>query len=219
MWFSFCCISPYPFLPFPVYILNANAIFIFSNIQLMFNSRKVLISKMGQSLKMMCTAHLFELSSLHCAAGFIVNPEEHEDWCLKWKVLQYVSRYFLYVFILYVQNKSISMKYSPGCIFTAVVISRWVMHNAERGQFILLLQILQISLKNQPLCKIFANYHQESTTLHKFWKLQWKTNHIAQLWVITMKDPLYCTILANYDEKSTRMHKPVSGSQRLRGRT
>ena len=110
------------------------------------------------------------------------------------------------------------MKYSPGCIFTAVVISRWVMHNAERGQFILLLQILQISLKNQPLCKIFANYHQESTTLQKFWKLQWKTNHIAQMWVITMKDPLYCTILANYDEKSTRMHKPVSGSQRLRGR-
>ena len=116
------------------------------------------------------------------------------------------------------QNKGISMKYSPGCIFTAVVISRWVMHNAERGQFILLLQILQISLKNQPLCKIFANYHQESTTLHKFWKLQWKTNHIAQMWVITMKDPLYCTLLANYDEKSTRMHKPVSGSQRLRGR-
>ena len=125
--------------------------------------------------------------------------------------------YFFCDFILWAQNKSIIMKYSPGCIFTAVVISRWVMHNAERGQFILLLQILQISLKNQPLCKIFANYHQESTTLQKFWKLQWKTNHIAQMWVITMKDPLYCTILANYDEKSTRMHKPVSGSQRLRG--
>ena len=66
------------FLPFPVYFSNANATSILSNIQLMFNSRKVLISKMGQSLKMMCTAHLFELSSLHCAAGFIVNPEEHE---------------------------------------------------------------------------------------------------------------------------------------------
>ena len=127
--------------------------------------------------------------------------------------------YFFCDFILWAQNKSIIMKYSPGCIFTAVVISRWVMHNAERGQFILLLQILQISLKNQPLCKIFANYHQESTTLQKFWKLQWKTNHIAQMWVITnMKDPLYCTILANYDEKSTRMHKSVRGSQRLRGR-
>ena len=124
----------------------------------------------------------------------------------------------LFFHLVCAQNKGISMKYSPGCIFTAVVISRWVMHNAERGQFILLLQILQISLKNQPLCKIFANYHQESTTLQKFWKLQWKTNHIAQMWVITMKDPLCCTNLANYDEKPTRMHKPVSGSQRLRGR-
>ena len=106
--------------------------------------------------------------------------------------------YFCFSFILYAQNKRITMKYSPGCIFTAVVISRWVMHNAERGQFILLLQILQISLKNQPLCKIFANYHQESTTLHKFWKLQWKTNHIVQMWVITMKDPLFCITSANY---------------------
>ena len=105
IWFSFCCIFSHLFLPFPVYFSNANASSILSNIQLMFNSRKVLISKMGQSLKMMCTAHLFELSRLHCAAGFIVNPEEHEGGCLKCKILQYVSRctvYFCYSFIVYV---------------------------------------------------------------------------------------------------------------------
>ena len=101
--------------------------------------------------------------------------------------------YFFCVFILQAQNKSIIMKYSPGCIFTAVVISRWVMHNAERGQFILLLQILQISLKNQPLCKIFANYHQESTTLHKMLK-------------ITMKNQPHCTNVGNYYERSAILH-------------
>ena len=180
MWFSFCCIFPYLFLPFPVYILNANATSILSNIQLMFNSRKVLISKMGQSLKMMCTAHLFELSSLHCAAGFIVNPEEHKDWCLKCKILQYVSWYFLYVFILYPQNKRISMKYSPGCIFTAVVISRWVMHNAERGQFIL-------------CCK--------------FCKFRWKINHFAKFLQITIRNPPHCTNFENYNEKPTTLYK------------
>ena len=184
IWFSFCCIFSHLFLPFPVYFSNANASSILSNIQLMFNSRKVLISKMGQSLKMMCTTHLFELSRLHCAAGFIVNPEEHEGRCLKCKILQYVSRctvYFCYSFILYVLK-------------TRELV--WNIH----------LVVFLLPLSYQDEWCTMQNGDNLSCCC-KFCKFRWKINHFAKFLQITIRNPPHWTNFENYNEKPTTLHK------------